>query len=238
MHAQQYKRLGICGGVAAMLSFAGQVRADFVFGDFESGLDPFLQLREDNSPSNLNTFNGSVSINATSGSKAGSFSIDTGFQQYLRYDNPDRTSPTSLFQQFANYSSLAVDINVPAGDQSSAFFVHEFVINASDGFGFAQSGNVIPTAGPPDDLKGRGTVTLKWNYRTGIANFDADYAALAADSSGFFQVELVSNYGNGWDGNPITIDNWRLTDPVPEPASLGLLGTSALAVLSRRRRSA
>jgi hypothetical protein len=235
MRAEKIQFLGICGA-ALLLGLSGSARADFVFGDFENGLDPFLQLREDNSTTSANVFNGSVSTNATSGTKSGSFSLDSGFQQYLRYDNPDRTSANSLFQQFANYSSIAVDINVPAGDQTGAFFVHEFVVNAADGFGFAQSGNLTPTNGGAQDLKGQGTVTLKWNYRSGIANFDADYAALAADPNGFFQIELVSNYGGGWDGNPITVDNWRLTDPVPEPASLGLLGLGALAAVARRRR--
>ena len=68
-----------------------------------------------------------------------------------------------------------------------------------------------------------------------MANFAADYAAFAAAPSPFLQLILVSNYGNGWDGNPITVDNWRLANPVPEPASAGVLAAAGLLALRRRR---
>jgi hypothetical protein len=235
MHGEYLGKFTALVAAAAMMSLAGAARADFVFGNFESGLDPFLQLRQDNG--GPNTFNGSVPTNATSGTMAGSFSTAPGFQQYLRYDNGDKSS-AGVLGQLANYNDLAFDINVPAGDVPSSFYVHEVVFNGTE-FPFAQSGNLRPAGAAGDDLKGAGTVTLDWPYRTAIPGFDAKYAAQLADSGEFFQVILVSNYGNGWDGNPITVDNLRLTNPVavPEPASIGLVGAGAMALLARRRRA-
>src|SRR5688572_33090488 len=123
---------------------------------------------------------------------SGNFTTAAGFQQYLRFNNPS-IDPGTVAASLGGYNALAVDITVPAGTNPSGFFVHEMVINAS-GFGFLQSGNVTPTAGPPDDLKGRGTVTLLWNYRS-LPNFDTLYSAFLATppTERYFQALLVSN---------------------------------------------
>jgi hypothetical protein len=201
--------LSAVGGVV-LFSLAGSARGgDFVFGDFENGLDPSLEVVSFNG--GPITFNGSVPTDVTRGSNSGSFTNGSGFQQYLRYNNGDK-SPAGVLGQLGNYDSIAFDINVPLGDVPSSFFVHEVVINATE-FSFSQSGNLRPAGANSDDLKGVGTVTLAWNYVNafGPATFQQKLAAQMADASEFFQVVLVSNYGNGWDGGAFTIDNLRLT---------------------------
>jgi hypothetical protein len=192
---------GACGASRA---------ADLVFGDFEAGLDPFLEVVQFNG--GPNAFNGSTTNNVTHGSMSGNFTTATGWQQYLRFNSP-AIDPGTVAGELPNYNALAVDITVPAGTVPDGFFVHEMVINAS-GFGFLQSGNLTPVQGAPDDLKGREKVTLLWNYRT-LPTFDAAYAAfLATTTDRYFQALLVSNHGNGWDGPSFDLDNWRLTNPV------------------------
>jgi hypothetical protein len=185
--------------------------ADLVFGDFENGLDPNLEVVQFNG--GPNSFNGSTPNNVTHGAMSGNFTTATAWQQYLRFNNSSIDAGT-VAGELANYNALAIDITVPAGTSPEGFFVHEMVINAS-GFGFLQSGNVTPAQGPPDDLKGRERVTLLWNYRT-LPAFDTAYAAFLATpaTERYFQALLVSNWGNGWDGPSFDLDNWRLTNPV------------------------
>ena len=196
---------------AVVGAFCGASRgADLVFGDFEAGLDPFLEVVQFNG--GPNAFNGSTPNNVTHGTMSGNFTTATGWQQYVRFNNPS-IDPGTVAGELPNYNALAVDISVPAGTVPEGFFVHETVINAS-GFGFLQSGNLTPVQGAPDDLKGREKVTLLWNYRT-LPTFDAAYAAfLATTTDRYFQTLLVSNWGNGWDGPSFDLDNWRLTNPV------------------------
>jgi hypothetical protein len=220
--------------VAAGLTIAGWTTAaragDLVFGDFENGLDPNLGVVQFNG--GPNTFNGSIPDNAALGTMSGSFTTAPGFQQYLRYDNPNK-GPGTVAGEINNYNDLAVDINVPGGTDPSAFFLNQFVINAT-GFGFFQSGDIEVTTPPPlggqpaKDVKGRGTVTLDWNYRAD-PRFASDYATfLGAGRSAYFQVLLVSNWG-GMDPaiGTFTLDNLRLTNPVQQrlPGDANLDGT-------------
>jgi hypothetical protein len=209
---------------AVMLSGLGAARAaasDLVFGDFESGLDPNLDVVQFNAPpDNQNRFNGSVTTGVTHGTMSGCFTTAPGFQQYLRYNNND-ISPGSVAGELNNYNDLAFDINVPGGSDPSAFFINQIVINAT-GFGFFQSGDLDvndpppPGGQPPKDVKGRDTVTVDWNYRAD-PSFASKYAAFMqnAGAGSYFQVLLVSNWG-GMDPSigTFTIDNLRLTNPV------------------------
>ena len=225
------RRCAAASAGLAIAAWAGTARGgDLVFGDFENGLDPNLGVVQFNG--GPNTFNGSVPDNATHGTMSGSFTVAPNFQQYLRYDNPNK-GPGTVAGEINNYNDLAVDIHVPGGIDPSAFFLNQFVINAT-GFGFFQSGDIDVTTPPPlggqpvKDVKGRGTVTVDWNYRAN-PNFATDYAAFqAAGSSAYFQVLLVSNWG-GTDPSigTFTIDNLRLTNPVQQrlPGDANLDGT-------------
>jgi hypothetical protein len=212
-----------------------------IFGDFENGLDPNLGVVQFNGGPNV--FNGSVPDNATHGTMSGCFTTAPNFQQYLRYDNPAQ-GPGTVAGEINNYNDLAVDITVPRGTDNNAFFLNQFVINAS-GFGFFQSGDIDvsnpppPPGQPAKDVKGRGTVTLDWNYRAD-PNFASKYSAfLAAGHAAYFQVLLVSNWG-GMDPSigTFTIDDLRLTNPVnqriPGDANLdGKVDFSDLLILAQ-----
>src|SRR4051812_13089620 len=120
MRAGHLKKVAVIGGLAAALGAAAQIRADVLFGDFENGLDPNLNLLQSNG--GPNTFNGSVATNATHGAKAGSFSTAPGFQQYLNYDNGSK-APGTVAGELNNYNDLLFDINVPAGDRAGGVFL-------------------------------------------------------------------------------------------------------------------
>jgi hypothetical protein len=225
-----------------IIAWAGAARGqDLIFGDFENGLDPNLGVVQFNGGPNV--FNGSVPDNATHGMMSGCFTTAPNFQQYLRYDNPAQ-GPGTVAGEINNYNDMAVDITVPSGTDNNAFFLNQFVINAS-GFGFFQSGDIDVTSPPPPpgqpakDVKGRGTVTLDWNYRAD-PNFPSKYSAfLAAGHAAYFQVLLVSNWG-GMDPSigTFTIDDLRLTNPVnqriPGDANLdGKVDFSDLLILAQ-----
>src|SRR4051812_48162182 len=106
------------------LSVCPTLRADLVFGDFENGLDPFLQIRHDNDSGNVNNFLGSVSTPpgvVTHGAAAGSFTAASGFQQLLRYDAGGAAIPGGVLASLHDYSEISFDINIPQG--SVGFFV-------------------------------------------------------------------------------------------------------------------
>src|SRR4051812_22888063 len=118
MLAERLRNVAI--GTAIALLGAASAHADLIFGDFENGLDPNLNLLQTNG--GPNTFNGSVATNATHGTKAGSFSVAPGFQQYLDYDNGSKAAGT-VGGELNNYNDLLFDINVPAGDRAGGVFL-------------------------------------------------------------------------------------------------------------------
>jgi hypothetical protein len=194
-----------CAVVAAM--WAGAAKGDYVIGDFESGLDPTLEVLQTNG--GPNSFNGSVTDGTTHGTAAGSFTTAPSWQQYLRYSSGDK-SDAGLFGQLQYYNDVAFDLTVPAGTQPNGFFLNEIVFNGTE-FPFLQSGNALPVGSANPDVKGATKVTIDWAYRQKIANFDARYQQQVADATPYFQLILVANTGGGWDGPSFTMDNLRLT---------------------------
>lgn len=79
-----------------------------------------------------------------------------------------------------------------------------------------------PTASAVDS---NGFVTLTW-----------DISGLATATTGLFRIDPVGGPDTG--GNSFFVDSITLTDnnPIPEPASLALVGLGGLAMMSRRRK--
>jgi hypothetical protein len=140
-------------------------------------------------------------------------------------DQPSSLSETLLL---SHASAISLDVTVPAG--SFGYYL-QFDMDLGDGSGSAL-GNVSLDGYNYQAATIGGTATLTFPITP------AQDAALASDYVNGFPSSLQIQVGGGTTPGSDTfyLDNIRAI-PVPEPASLGLLGAGASALLVRRRKA-
>jgi hypothetical protein len=223
------------------LGVATAAKANVVIGDFGTGFDGWSEVNNSGSYYPLTSFGannvtdntGNIyswgnSIGATlTGSLeqtqpgTGSYETDLGFDILANGD-------ASLFE-----SSTAINIDWTASantNDTTSGYQHlvNVVLNSQNG-GYQNLGTASLTtqyyySGGPSS-----PVTVY-----GVTVSDAAYmASIPSGPGGWFQMAITTQAGGGAPVN-MYFDNVNLT--VPEPASLGLLGASAVGLLIRRRR--
>ena len=209
--------LGIASAAKASLvfaSFAGNMSDGF--GSFNNGVVPF------SSDTTGSTYSYST-YGDTDGDSSALEVTETGYKQDLAYD----FAANGLTSAFLANDAITFDLTSPPAGASTAGYwqLYQVFLNAPGG-GFTQIG-----AAP----------YYNQYYYSGFAgstahitiNYDA-YKATMSANPGYVQMIFALNNGGGAPNN-FFFDNFQLIT-VPEPASFSILGLSAAALLSRRRR--
>jgi hypothetical protein len=216
---------------------------------------------------NINTATGVSAAGAPGGAggmqvtipSGGSFTVINGPEEsnvpYGNTGGATQTPNTAFFTALANpspqYLAFDFSLNTPAGLAASTYIQPEFTINDSVD-GYTQEGTVnmtdrTPSGSSPRIVGSRSNGEVIYDGINAAGNpqytllevdpFSGPSPTLtlaAGDDYGYFQLLLTINtdYAGVMD-----VDNVRV-QPVPEPASLGLLGLGASFLLLRNRRKA
>jgi hypothetical protein len=219
------------GTLVLMVVASANVKADYVFGDFE-GSDPGtwgywsggVQTPID-ADASLEVSTEDSSLNASS-VKA----TNAGYDQNLAYGADFATR-----EALSNATSFQFDVVMPqtANFDSGYWQIYELILNSPAGFT-----NVTSSITNSD---GNG-VNIYWGGAASgerrVVTFTVDYSAQAAAWVGVpGYTELIFSLNNDSVHTTAYIDHFRIVSAVPEPATLSLFGLSGIICLFTRKRS-
>lgn len=165
----------------------------------------------------------------TNGATSGSYALQlnqAGWNQNLAI----KLQNSSLVDEFMAHTKLKIDLTVPATTTSGWAKIEEILINAQ-GASWGDYKVVAPAMlGWGDGGGGAQTATLVFDYSAFLS--DPDVLALGHDP---WWVEIIIATNSDASHGVFQFDNARLTDPVPEPGTLGLAGLAGVGLLRRRR---
>jgi len=222
-----------CAGTSAALAtaltiggLAGSSRADVQIGDWEQSTDGWIDWGTGSAiaPPKY-TY-------STSGVTSGAYALQvnqTGWNQNLAI----KLQNNGLVDDFLAHTKLRIDLTVPQTTESGWAKIEEITLNAQG----ASWGDYKLTApilfGWPAGGGAAQSTSLVFDYSAYLS--DPDVLALGHDP---WWVEIIITTNSDASHGVFQFDNARLTDPVPEPAALGVGGAIMMGLLCRPRRRA
>jgi hypothetical protein len=209
----------------AIGGLAGSSLADVQIGDWEQSTDGWIDWGT-GLPIAAPKYTYS-----TAGVTSGNYALQvnqTGWNQNLAI----KLQNNGLVDDFMAHTKLQIDLTVPSTTESGWAKIEEITLNAQG----ANWGDYKVTApilfGWPAGGGGAQSTTLVFDYSAYLS--DPDVLTLGHDP---WWVEIIITTNSDASHGVFLFDNARLTDPVPEPAALSVVGTVVMGLLCRRRRA-